>query len=212
MTKLPQGSILPKWLTIEPLEDGSYVVLKDPLVQEMFDAYAERLPKYNEEKLKPFLKKEPETVMHGDFHPANHMFGVNENEGKALALDFQLIGTGLVSVDLVYFMVAATGLYDFEDWEYACKEYHTILVENGVTDYSWSELQTELEMCLVELHTSICFATMTTPEEMLKDAMKNAGDKAEDIKKLFESGFLITPILLLTGIYARDKTNFLIVK
>merc|ERR1719479_842409 len=80
MTKLPQGSMLPKWLTIEPLEDGSYVVLKDALVQEMFDAYAERLPKYNEEKLKPFLKKEPETVMHGDFHPANHMFGVNENE------------------------------------------------------------------------------------------------------------------------------------
>ena len=41
--KLPSGyPTLPLWLTIDPLDDGSYEVLKDPLVKEMLEVVAQR--------------------------------------------------------------------------------------------------------------------------------------------------------------------------
>ena len=52
LTKMPSGFILPPWLTIEPLEDGSHEPLKDPLVKEMLDVVSQRISTYYDHKLK----------------------------------------------------------------------------------------------------------------------------------------------------------------
>ena len=100
--KLPNNVPIPDWLTIAPLEDGKFEVMKDPLVKEMLHVYAERLPKYEKQKYHDFINKEPQTLLHGDYHAGNHMFGIDDNEGKVVALDFQCVGRGLVSSEFTY--------------------------------------------------------------------------------------------------------------
>ena len=97
-TKLPIGTkTLPLWLTIGPQEDGSYEVLKDPKVQEMLDVFIQRMPDYYELKYKKSLKMPLQTLIHGDFHGGNHMYGTDDNEGKVIALDYQMFGKGFVA-------------------------------------------------------------------------------------------------------------------
>ena len=64
--------------------DNRYDVLDDPLVQEMFHVMSEKYPKYYELKIQEWAKRDPETIVHGDFHGGNTMFGMNENEGDDL--------------------------------------------------------------------------------------------------------------------------------
>ena len=85
------------WLTIGPQEDGSYEVLRDPLVQEMLEIFVQRMPDYYEQKFKKSLKMQLQTLVHGDFHGGNHMYGTDENEGKVIALDYQMFGKGIVA-------------------------------------------------------------------------------------------------------------------
>ena len=99
--KIPKGCKLPDWFTLEPLDDGTYVAMNDPMVQEMFGVFAERLPKFNQEALTEFNQREAETVTHGDFHAGNHKFGVDQNEGQVILYDFQITGKGLVSQEVV---------------------------------------------------------------------------------------------------------------
>ena len=89
-TKLPTGFLtLPLWLTIGPQEDGSYEVLKDPLVQEMLDIFVQRMPDYYEQKFKKSLKMQLQTLVHGDFHGGNHMYGMDENHGNTDFKEFR---------------------------------------------------------------------------------------------------------------------------
>ena len=85
------------WLTIGPQEDGSYEVLKDLVVQEMLDVFIQRMPDYYELKFKKSLKMPLQTLIHGDFHGGNHMYGTDENEGEVIALDYQMFGKGFVA-------------------------------------------------------------------------------------------------------------------
>ena len=40
--RIPKTCKLPDWFTLEPLEDGSYVAMEDPMVKEMLAVFAER--------------------------------------------------------------------------------------------------------------------------------------------------------------------------
>ena len=102
--KIPKGYATPDWLSIKPTENGSYQVMSDPMVKEMLDVVVIRLPNYDQHKLKLFNQKEPQTLIHGDLHQGNHLCGTGANEGKVIALDFQIFGKGLVSVELIYLM------------------------------------------------------------------------------------------------------------
>ena len=99
--RLPRGSVVPSWMTIEasgkgfitdlqvcyrihPADDGRYDPLDDPMVQEMFRVMSERYPKFYELKAKEWVKRPPETIVHGDFHSGNNMFGIDENEGEVI--------------------------------------------------------------------------------------------------------------------------------
>ena len=65
-------------------EDERYIVFEDPLVIEMFQVLHERYPEFNRLKAEEWVKRYPETVIHGDFHSGNHMLGIGENEGEVL--------------------------------------------------------------------------------------------------------------------------------
>ena len=91
------------------------MVIHDPIVNEMFAKMACRLPDYYQQKMKDFVKKEPQTILHGDFHGGNHMYGTGENEGKIVALDYQWAGRGLVAVEFLYFLVTSWGVHNFDE-------------------------------------------------------------------------------------------------
>ena len=217
LTKMPSGSKsnLPPWLTIEPLDDGSYEPLKDPLVKEMLDVVAQRIPTYYDQKLKHFIKKENQTLIHGDFHGGNHLYGTGENEGKVIAVDYQMFGQGLVAIEFLYMTYLCWDVQIFEEREEIAKEYHNALVENGVKDYSLAEFLDEFEMsCVLFLLNMINTFGMMKPETMESLLRKVSGEeKGEAFLKLMkEGGPFNKAFIIMTSMYVEDKTNFLSVK
>ena len=114
--KIPKGSTVPDWFTLQPLEDGTIVAMKDPMIIEMLSVFAERLPKYSQENLIEFNQREVETIVHGDFHGGNHKFGTGQNEGKVIVLDFQITGKGLVCTEVIQWLC---GTYDIRNYDEA---------------------------------------------------------------------------------------------
>ena len=115
--KIPQKGKLPHFLTLQE-DRKSTMTMDDPMVKEMLGVFAERLPKFNQEHLKEFVQREAETLIHGDFHGGNNMFGENENEGNVVAFDFQLTGHGLACMDVVYMFsmsVEISNYYEVEE-------------------------------------------------------------------------------------------------
>jgi len=211
--KIPKGYATPDWLSIKPTENGSYQVMSDPMVKEMLDAIVIRLPNYDQHELKLFNQKEPQTLIHGDLHQGNHLCGTGANEGKVIALDFQILGKGLVSVELIYLM-DLMGLHkNYEEHEEFLREYHNSLVENGVTDYSFNDLSNDVEMALVEAMINLIdMCSGTTPEKLIKMFQGMAGeDKAERFAQLLELGLFNRCFVHLTNIYVKDKSKFLMV-
>ena len=94
------------------------------------------------------------------------------------------------------------------------KEYHNALVDNGVKDFTWTEFQNEFEMILVdELMTMLSVCNMMKPKTFLNFFEKMLGDKNEGFMKLIgNSGWFNKYFLLLASLYARDQTNFLLIK
>ena len=80
--RLPEDSLKPDWLTVPSSEDGTYPVLNDPLVLEMLDELEKKFPAFNQKKSKPFLRQPPQSILHGDFHAGNHLYGTGSHEGK----------------------------------------------------------------------------------------------------------------------------------
>ena len=78
------------------------------------------------------------------------MYGTGENEDKVVALDFQMLGKGLVACEFWYMQVLSWGIRKYEDFEESGREYHNALVRNGVKDYSLAEFFDDLEMAIVE--------------------------------------------------------------
>ena len=213
--KLPKGIPVPDWLTINPSNDGSFVVMEDPMVKEMLSIFANRISNYYQGKLKQFDKKEPQTLLHGDFHSGNHMYATGENEGKVIAVDFQFTGIGMATIDVTTLLLSSWRISNIDEIEDFAKEYHLALIENGVNDYNWLEFRNDLEITIVErLCGFIEFLTMmkaTTFFNMF-EKMEEPGkqQKAKSFKKLFDSGFFNVIVLYVTCMYVKEKENFLI--
>ena len=108
------NSFLPDWLTVEATVDGNYPILQDRLVKDALAILASRIPKYNRLKLKHFITKEPQTLLHGDFHGGNHMY---YEDKKIKSLDFQWIGGGLVVIEVFYLIMMSFGIHNFDEIE-----------------------------------------------------------------------------------------------
>ena len=200
-------TMIPDWFTAEPLENGSWPVLKDSLVQEMLTVCAERFPSFAKDVANPQLKRPMQTLIQGDFQSGNHMYGKGSNEGKVVALDFQCVGAGTVTGEIVPFLMITVPAKYFLGLS---KEYHQALVDNGVTDYSWETFKRDLIIEVVEnvMKTTSDYNEYT--KEKFEQMFRIFGDKAEGFKLFLEGGVPATILLLATDIYLKDKDNFLI--
>ena len=91
-------------------------------------------------------------------------------------------------------------------------EYHNSLIEHGVPDYDWPKFSHDVEMALVEtVLLTLKMCTEMKPKTFMKMMTTVSGDeKAENMLKVFEeTGWMNKAILLLTGLYVKDKDNFL---
>lgn len=212
MTTIRKGSMSPDWLTVEALENGDRPIFGDPLVLEMLGVLAAKAPNYNRLKLKNFLKKPLQTILHGDFHAGNHMYGVGEHEGKIVALDYQWAGTGRVATEFIYFFMQSLSPHSYEEVMDIFKTYHDTLVMNGVDSYDWEEFKDDIEMSFVEICMLLFgFFTMMKPKTLLNLA-DGFGEKGEALRKMFENGMYAKFYVFLTSIYLNDKDGFLTVK
>ena len=162
-------------------------------------------------KLKDYLKKPPQTILHGDFHGGNHMYGEDENAGKVVALDYQFAGTGRVVVELFYFLNLSFTLHNLEDVMDVARQYHDSLVELGVKDYSWKDFEEEIEMMMVDYASQLISNMTWSRPKHIKGFTKAFGEKGAEFEKVFESGFYYNCFIFLTSMYLKDKNNFLIV-
>ena len=200
----------PSWFCAEPLENESFSVLDDPIVKEMLSVFSKRLPDYDKKYLQPFLEKPIQTLMHGDFHGGNHMYGQGEKEGEIVAIDFQLAGTGRSLGDFTYLMLMSLSVHSFQDIMDILKEYHNQLTSHGVQDYSWSEFEQDFECSMIELLImELSMFTMMKPKTIMKMA-DGWGEKSEDAKKIFGNGMYAKVFLIVTDLYLKDKDNFMI--
>ena len=205
--KKENKTMVPDWFSAKPLEDGSWPVLKDPLVKEMLGVCSERFPAFAKDVANAHLKRPMQTLIHGDFQSGNHMYGKGANKGKCVAIDFQCVGRGTVTAEILPFlMITIPAKYFIE----LGKEYHSALVDNGVTDYPWEMFKRDLIIEVVEnvMKTTLDYSEFT--KEKFEQMFRLFGDKADGFKLFLEGGVPGTILLLATDIYLKDKENFLI--
>ena len=208
MTTLKQDSLFPDWFTAQPLRDGTRPVFGDDLVLEMLRVLGVKAPNYYRKKLKSFIQKPPQTMLHGDFHAGNHMYGIDENVGKIVALDFQFAGPGLVVTEFVYFFMMSLSPHSLEDLMEIARAYHTELVVNGVHDYGLEEFIDDIKMLVTDF--CIAFLSMCTiiSPASIKQYAKGMW-KDEGASKIFDNCIYGKLFLLLTAFYLKDKDSFM---
>ena len=89
------------------------------------------------------------------------------------------------------------------------------MLENGITDYSFNDLSSDVEMALVESMINIIdICSDMTPESLikfLKNLWPGEDNKDDQLAKLIESGFVNRCFVHLTNIYVQDKSKFLMI-
>ena len=201
----------PKWSTIEPLEDGSIPILKDAMVLEMLNELGNRYPQFNIDVAKEYLDKPMQTIIHGDFHAGNHMYGIDKNQGKVVVMDFQMVGFGRVVSDLAHNVVTQTAAFNsIDELMELMRVYHSSLVQNGVMDYPWEEFKQDLVVGSLEYGLKNVIDLWDRTPEKWAQLLKAFGDKTDDINVWIEYGIMTFPIRFMTSLYVHDKDNFLI--
>ena len=178
----------------------------------MLNVFSKRIPEYDRKRLQPYLEKPIQTLLHGDFHGGNHMYGQKDNTGEIVAIDFQLTGTGRSLNDFFYLILMSLSVHSFQDIMDILKEYHEQLISNGVDAYSWSELQQDFESGIMEILIMLLqMFTMMKPKTLMK-MTDGWGEKSEEAKKIFggECGMYAKVFLIVTDLYLKDKDNFMI--
>ena len=137
------------------------------------------------------------------------MYGVNENAGKIVALDYQMAGPGMVATEFLYFFMLSLSPHSLPELMEIAKAYHEVLVSNGINDYSWKEFTDDIEMMEVEMCVGVLnWFSMIKPKTLLKFT-DGIGEKGEEFKKIFENGIYGKFFVLLTSMYLQDKEGFL---
>ena len=138
------------------------------------------------------------------------MYGQGDNEGKIVALDYQMAGHGRVATEFIYLFMLSLSAHNLEELMDLAKEYHYTLEEHGVTDYSLAEFKDDIEMMLIDGGVNfIGLMSFMKPKTLLSFA-EGFGEKGEEFKKIFENGIYGKFFILLTSIYLSDKEHFMV--
>jgi hypothetical protein len=116
--------------------------LGDRLWPEAGDLYSHFLDKYYD-----FLMSGSErlathsgiTIVHGDAHWWNFLYPVRPGSDHAYIIDWEQWHVGLGMYDLATLLVANTDPEQYAMQRELLRHYHTTLVAQGVSDYSWSD-------------------------------------------------------------------------
>jgi len=201
---------MPKWVTAEPCDNGRIPVLQDPAVVEMLKVMSERLPTYNRHIAKPFMKRPIQTLLHGDFHCGNHMYGQGEEAGQMVAIDFQHAGVGMVASDFVYLHCGSIAPHQLHRHTELATIYHDALVKQGIFDYSWDQWQSDVRVMFIEnlLYAMQIFDSIE-PQGLCDAIVGMSEEKGNSILQVFESGFFVKSFLVVTEMYLDNKEGFM---
>ena len=104
---------------------GEAVVVK-------MDEVQKRLP-----ELASQMEREPWTLCHGDYRLDNLMF---RPDGRTIVVDWQGLGWGRPGWEVAYFITTALEPRHRDEEQMMLRRYHQVLVDEGVSDYSYQEL------------------------------------------------------------------------
>jgi aminoglycoside phosphotransferase (APT) family kinase protein len=96
------------------------------------DEVQERLP-----ELASQMEREPWTLCHGDYRLDNLMF---RPDGRTIVVDWQGLGWGRPGWEVAYFITTALEPRHRDEEQMMLRRYHQVLVDEGVSDYSYQEL------------------------------------------------------------------------
>ena len=197
---------MPSWFVADDLSNGKHPVLNDPSVQEMLSVLAQRYPAFNKSVASDYLKKPMQTLLHGDFHVGNNMYGVGKDKGKVVTFDFQGVGRGRVAVEVVYYF---SMMPDVSNYMHLAKVYHNALVLCGVSKYSYGEFKQDIIIQMGELVVRLIMECVTISPSTMEKIWKMYGDKYNDMVKVFEMGAMAWSLVMVTDLYLKNKQGFL---
>ena len=209
-----QSEAMPEWLRTESASEGieRIFILQNPSVLEMLDVFSERYSKFSTDYMKEFIELPPQTLVHGDFHNGNHMYQNNgDGSVKVVALDFQMVGTGMACSDLVKLLIWCRRHRNISEEIELVKEYYEALANFEIENYSYEDMKRDfvfaaLEYMVIKLIKYENFG----PEKYRKFIQQLFGDeKCEELMAKFKNGLDASSILLVTSMYLNDKENFL---
>ena len=95
-----------------------------------------------------------QTILHGDARIGNMMFA-NGNKGRFVFFDWQAVRKGRAVYDVAYFLILSLSNEHRQKAEQQClQQYHQFLLQGGVADYSFQQLETDYKhatLCLLAL-------------------------------------------------------------
>ncbi|MFN8288172.1 MAG: oxidoreductase family protein [Chitinophagales bacterium] len=95
-----------------------------------------------------------QTLLHGDARIGNMMFA-NGSKGRFVFFDWQAVRKGRAVYDLAYFLILSLNNEHRQKAEQVClQQYYEFLLQAGVTDYSFAELEIDYK------HATICLLAL----------------------------------------------------
>ena len=120
----------------------------------------------------------PETLIHGDLHLDNVIFGPRGHERSVTVLDWQTVSVGPPASDLAYFVSDSLAVEDRRASETALLErYVTLLAAHGARNYTVDELRADCgRALLLRLAGTIGWLTNITGDDLTarERALQNA--------------------------------------
>ena len=157
-------------------------------VEPFLARYGDRLPaaatevisdlRFRLASLAEALSRGPKTLIHGDLHLDNMIFGPRGDERSVTVLDWQTASAGTPASDVALFVTDSLGVEERRAAETALlEEYVKLLAERGVSNYSAEELRADCgRALLLRLAGTIGWLTnvtgdhLTARERALQDA------------------------------------------
>jgi hypothetical protein len=130
-------------------------------IDSFFEMGGDSVPKGLESIARKFLPKlievaaevatAPVTLSHGDYQPTNMFFDDSQDiENRVVVFDWQTAGRVRCSEDVSSFIASGFDVASRREYEQQLlAEYHSVLLDGGVTGYSYDEFQNDFRLSLL---------------------------------------------------------------